>query len=412
MPATTTKISVIIPTFNRCELLRELLRGLSRQQFPNHEFEVIVVDDGSTDDTAEIAKSFAETLRLEYHYQENLGFRVAAARNAGARLATAPLLIFLDTGTLIGPDLLRNHSEAHHADPEHHVVIGYAYAYRPEDPTPGLPEAVQRLRPEKVVDFYRDDPSFWDIRHGAFLECGFDVNARTVPWILLWATNCSVRADDFWAVGGFDEDFQRWGVEDMELGFRLHRHGIPFTVSRDAWVIEAPHDRDWDGNAIGNRRNMGQLLQKFPEPVIEIGWALIHKDLYWPWEDDYQQLGKWTAQVRALDVSQELREVSTIVGPADRIAVFGCGGEVPLTLPPAVLVDFDRELLDRALADGRHTGHHAIGLRTPLPDQSVDLVVLTSRLSGLWNRWGLELVAEARRVGREVRACGLGQIGG
>jgi hypothetical protein len=47
-------------------------------------------------------------------------------------------------------------------------------------------------------------------------------------------------------------------------------------------------------------------------------------------------------------------------------------------------------------------------MRTPLPDHAVDVVLLTSRLSGLWDRWGQEIVLEARRIGREVRALGLG----
>ncbi len=50
---------------------------------------------------------------------------------------------------------------------------------------------------------------------------------------------------------------------------------------------------------------------------------------------------------------------------------------------------------------------HAIGLHTPLEDHSVDVVVLTSRLAGLWERWCLPILAEARRIGREVRAPGL-----
>jgi len=58
--------------------------------------------------------------------------------------------------------------------------------------------------------------------------------------------------------------------------------------------------------------------------------------------------------------------------------------------------------VDAATRDGRHSGRHAIGLRTTLPDQSVDRVLITSRLAGLWPRWGAEILAEARRIGRKV----------
>ncbi|MGI5152082.1 glycosyltransferase [Plantactinospora sp. CA-294935] len=402
------KVSVILPTYNRCELLAEALRGLARQSLPTEEFEVIVADDGSSDATAAVVKSFSDRLRLRYHFQEDHGFRVAAARNAGARLASAPILVFLDTGALVGPDYLREHLAAHGDGSARRAVIGYAYAYRPEDPTPGLAEMVGRLLPERVLTAYANDPSIFDIRHGAFLRCGFDPGRLVVPWILLWATNCSIRTEDYWAVGGFDEDFQRWGVEDMEIGLRLHRRGVEFVVSRSAWVIEAPHDRDWEGNRQGNHHNIGVLLGKHPEPVAEIGWSLITKDLYWPWEDDYQALLDWTARARDLDVTAELREAAAGLRPGERVAVFGSGGSVPAELSSAVLVDFDEELLRQALARGGRVGHHAIGVRTPLPEQSVDVVLMTSRLTGLWDRWNLDLVAEARRIGREIRAFGFG----
>ncbi|TDC44243.1 glycosyltransferase [Micromonospora sp. KC213] len=407
MSSKVAKVSVVIPTYNRCALLAETLRGLARQNLPTDEFEVIVADDGSSDATPDVVKSFADRLRLKYHFQEDLGFRVSAARNAGVRLADAPLLVFLDTGALVGPDYLRHHLAAH-ADPATpRAVIGYAYAYRPEDPTPGLAAMVDRALPERVVDIYSGDPSFWDNRHGEFLACDFDPGRRVVPWMLFWATNCSVRTEDYWAVGGFDEDFQRWGVEDMELGFRLFQRNIPFTLSRSAWVIEGPHEREWESNMDSNHHNIEMLLNKHPEPVNEIGFALLTKDQYWSWENDYRALLDWAAEARDLDVAKELQEAVEGLQPGDRVAVLGCGPQVPAGLSSAVLFDFDRDLLERALANTAYTGHHALGLRTPLPDHSVDVVLITSRLRGMFDRWGLDLVREARRIGREVRAPGL-----
>ncbi|OKI88964.1 hypothetical protein AMK10_32305 [Streptomyces sp. CB02058] len=82
-----TLISVVMPTYNRAEFLRMGLLGLSRQSISNELFEVIVADDGSSDGTAEVVASFADSLRLTYYFQEDKGFRVAKARNEGARLA-------------------------------------------------------------------------------------------------------------------------------------------------------------------------------------------------------------------------------------------------------------------------------------------------------------------------------------
>jgi len=75
---------VIVPTYNRSWLLRETLRQLTRQSLPVADFEVIVSDDGSSDDTAEVVTEFANRLRIRYHFQQDLGFRAAAVCVPGA----------------------------------------------------------------------------------------------------------------------------------------------------------------------------------------------------------------------------------------------------------------------------------------------------------------------------------------
>jgi cellulose synthase/poly-beta-1,6-N-acetylglucosamine synthase-like glycosyltransferase len=91
-------VSVIIPTYNRTELLRRTLDALTEQSISRDEFEVIVSDDGSTDNTSAVVQSFADRLDVRYCHQQDRGYRVAEARNAGARLASAPILVFLDSG--------------------------------------------------------------------------------------------------------------------------------------------------------------------------------------------------------------------------------------------------------------------------------------------------------------------------
>lgn len=407
-PSGTTEplLSVVVPTYNRSGFLRTLLGQLTGQSLPVSDFEVVVSDDGSSDDTKAVVDSFADRLRLKYHFQEDLGFRAAEARNAGARLATGPILVFMDTGTLVGPDYLAHHLAAHRDADRPHAVVGYAYGYNPEAPMPGLADILAAHGPEEVLARHRDDPAFLDVRHGLLEGCDFDLNRRAVPWMFFWTNNCSMRTADFWAIGGFDEGFSGWGVEDLDLGFRVHRHGLPFLVSRDAWVIESPHDRDVESNWRQFRLNIGQFLDKFPEPVIEVGYMLVQKLRLFDWDEEYRRVLDAAEATRTLDVSGELSAAAAGLPAGARIVVFGAGGNVPDSLPPATLLDHDRELLDKALASGVHTGHHAIGLRTPLADGSADVVVITSRLAVLWDRWGDEVLAEARRIGRTVRLAG------
>jgi GT2 family glycosyltransferase len=407
----TPKVSVVIPTYNRSGLLEKTLHQLESQRMPAGEFEVIVADDGSSDTTEAVTKSFSDRLRVKYTFQEDLGFRAGAARNLGARLADAPLLTFLDTGTLPGPGFLPSHLSEHDGGPGHAVVIGYTHGWTgaPDaPPLPGVEDALLRLPLEEVVALFGGRNGFHDVRHPVLLEYGFDLGCHLIPWPMLLSNNFSVPAADFWAAGGFDEELHGWGFEDIELGYRLFQHGQSFTMSQDAWAVEWPHPRATEEQERQQATvNMARFLRKHPEPSAEIMWWALHNADMWLCERYYRELRAWSEQARDMDVAAELADAARHVSPGERVGIIGSGAVVPASLAGATVMDFDRQLLDRAEAVGQ--GHHTIGLRTPLPDQSVDTVLITSRLAGVWPRWGEAILTEARRIGRQVRA--LGQVG-
>ncbi|MFI1197408.1 glycosyltransferase [Micromonospora sp. NPDC020750] len=408
--AATPMISVIIPTYNRSRLLRGTLTALADQRIPTDAFEVIVADDGSTDDTRRTVEDFTGRLRLRYHFQEDLGFRAAAARNAGARLARGEILAFVDSGILPGPDFVAGHLAAHREPGPARAVIGYTYGFRPDYPTPGLEGILQTHTPEEVVHDYGSDPEFQDSRHSLFATARFFLARTALPWQLFWTCNCSVPAEKFWAVGGFDEIFRSWGAEDTELGFRLYRHGLSFEVSRDGWAVDTPHPRRSDPDLSDNRSNMLTFLHKHPEPLIELLWAWYSKHLPqledtrdWHVRLELPAIRRGTNRVRGLDVTAELAHLRDTLPPGTRVAVFGCGDTLPAGFPPADLFDYDETLLERLPADPAHPTHHAIGIRTVLPDDVVDVVLVTSRLTPVWRRWRTHILAEAHRIGRSVR---------
>ena len=98
--------SVIIPTYNRATILPETLRSVQAQTF--RDFEVLVIDDGSTDTTGEMVKKLADPL-ISYHYKKNE--ERAIARNYGADLATGDYLIFLDSDDRMAPAHLNRIAE-------------------------------------------------------------------------------------------------------------------------------------------------------------------------------------------------------------------------------------------------------------------------------------------------------------
>lgn len=392
-------MTVVIPTYNRRDLLRETLRNLTRQRMPVDEFEVVVADDGSSDGSRAVVEEASQQLRIKYHFQPDEGNRVCLARNAGARLAAAPLLVFLDSGVYVGPDFLTEHVAAH-ANGERLVVVGYTWGYDFEKETPpGLAEAVAESLPEDVVARFHDSAAFFDARHAAFVKTDFDLSRMVAPWVLLWGLNFSLSADDYWRVDGFDEGIVLWGLDDLELGFRLFKAGLEFRLSRSAWAVHAPHERAPLADALaGVMVNMRRMMSRFPEPMTELAWNLLNNDDdLLEVDENYRFLIGCIDQARSIDVAAEVGDLLPQLPPG-RLAVFGAGRRLPAELADAVTLDFDAD----AVAELGAT-HHAIGIRTPLPDHSVDVVVLTSRLAGLWPRWSAEILAEAARVGGSVQ---------
>jgi glycosyltransferase involved in cell wall biosynthesis len=403
MPKTeyAPQASVVIPTYNRCVELSKTLETLTEQDIDPRGFEVIVADDGSSDGSAEVARSFAGPLRLKYYFHEDEGFRAAATRNAGARLATAPILIFLDSGTLAGPSLVRGHL-AVHADAERRAVMGYCYGYDGLLERQWVPESFDTLRPEELVRRYGDHQQFVDVRETNFARDGDDPMKWVLPWLYFFTMNCSVPTADFWAVGGFDEMFRSWGVEDVELAYRLYHNGSTMALARDAWTIEISKGRPVKRFIYSLMRNGRLFLDKYREPYIEIlvdAYLSVRFDTIMA---DSAALDQWRREARDLEVRAEIEAAAAGLPGNVRIAVLGCGSSVPESLPSAALADFDADLLSRATAGGSHTGYHAIGLRTAIPSRSADVVIVTSRLGGLWDRYGDRIMEEAGRIGQRV----------
>ena len=409
MPQDAPYASVIVPTYNRSALLSVTLASLELQNVPPGSFEVVVADDGSSDDTEAVVEGFAGRGPVRYAFQEDLGHRPAAARNTGARQARGDVLIFLDTGTLAGPGFVRSHVEAvTAADPERarKAVLGYTYGYNPWQIPEALRPLVAELTPEQIVDRLGREPGFRDMRHDTLDAVGDDLRRVHLPWMLFWTMNVSLAARDFRAVGGFDEDFQGWGCEDSEFAYRLSSAGLDFVVSRDAWAIEAPHDRDLAGIGGSVAKNSALMWSKHPVPAMEMHWGIQGNGFYEPpLEEAYAAFARWRAQTArqatAAEVSETVERHRPSLAPAGSVLVVGADRDF---VPPPGALRWTALCPDGDLPSPRAevAMDHAIGLRTTYQDQSFDLVVLTSRLAGLWPSWGELLQREANRLGRAV----------
>jgi glycosyltransferase involved in cell wall biosynthesis len=408
-------VCVVIPTYNRHELLRQTLESLAAQRMDRSAFEVVVSDDGSTDPTGEVARSFAGRLRLRYVFQPDEGVRIATTRNFGVRLATAPVLLFLDTGVLAGPDLLAAHLDVHREyerKAKGAAVLGYTHGFNPLCPFPELAPMLATRPLSEIREALADDRRFRDWRHTEFERYGYALRMYA-PWTLFWTMNVSVRAADFRAVGGFDDRFRGWGSEDVDLGRRLAASGVRLVASREAWAIDSPHERDEKTNMDSNVDNAGRMFDKDPGLLTEMYAAIYSRDskvrladeCVWrsEVEHEYRALLGWSETARC-DEPAPGWGTAAPDPRGERVLVIGCGTtSAPRGAEGWTLLDYDEELLRQRPDSASGPLVHGLGVRTAFADGSFDAVVVTSRLTGLWDRWGDEILAEARRLAPDVR---------
>jgi len=191
------RVTVVIPTYNRARFIAEAIKSVLEQTF--RDFELIVVDDGSTDDTAAVVSRFTDP-RLRYVYQTNQ--ERSAARNHGIRLAQGEYVAFLDSDDVWLPAKLEYQVALLDARPA--VGLAYTGAYIFEDQLT-FTEQRPRWRGQVLKALLMEDN----------VVCG----SGATPL---------VRRACFARVGGFDETASIYGVEDWDMWVRLATAGYEF----------------------------------------------------------------------------------------------------------------------------------------------------------------------------------------
>ncbi len=375
------KASLVIPTYNRADILALTLDHLVQQDLPADEFEVLIADDGSTDDTPAVVDSYRDRLTLRYTWQQDRGFRAAAARNLAAEQATAPLLVFLDSGEMPTRGFVSGHVRAHNRPGL--AVIGLMYGYDKRESDERLSEEDLTYGPDELVARLIAGRRKLDIREREFRAVDDDLSRCAAPYAYFWTCNVSVPTDDFRRVGGFDPSYVGWGGEDTELGRRLHDAGLRLTVTRDANVVEFPHRRDRTEISASQRHNADKSWRLHPDPAMELVTILkfdrVHRRL------------------------AELTSVLPVVGgtPGHVITeapavVFGASA---LPAAPGAIRVIDP---DPRAAQGRVPFVNGFGFRTGLDDQAVAVAVIGAPV-GDYPEWARALVyAEAHRIADQV----------
>jgi glycosyltransferase involved in cell wall biosynthesis len=232
-------ISVIIPFFNASAYLENCLEALRRSE--HRGYELILVDDGSTDSSLETARRFAGRILM---FPSPRG--PAFARNRGAEVAKGEILFFIDADVYCHPQTLVQVSAAFTADADLAAVIG-SYDDAP-------PAANFLSRYKNLTHHY--------------------VHQNSSPEASTFWTGCgAIKREIFLKLGGFDESYRTPSIEDIELGYRLRAKGYRIALCKQLVV---KHAKRW---TLASLLRSDILDRAIPWTVLQLTYGGIVNDL-------------------------------------------------------------------------------------------------------------------------------------
>ncbi|HSS99881.1 MAG TPA: glycosyltransferase [Terriglobales bacterium] len=244
-------ISLIVPTFNRLPILKKCMAALEKQTFPAKDFEVVVIDDGSSDGTEAMMQEYRPPFRLQYLRQANSG--TGAARRNGVAHAKGEYLLLMNDDTICDPDVIEQHIQIQRERASERWAVLGNFEYPAE--------AHQRA----FTHF---------LRTGSFMFPQIDMEAGfPYPYSHFITCNLSIRRQAVVEAGSFDSTYKL--SEDTELGIRLFEmgYGVLYHPAAHAWHDHLPYAV---GNLIRRARVYGAdyfyMFRKHPRVIRE--WAM------------------------------------------------------------------------------------------------------------------------------------------
>jgi glycosyltransferase involved in cell wall biosynthesis len=278
-------IGVVVPVHNRMDNLDLLLMSLERQTCSD--FQVVIADDGSTDQTRELVDRRAKTSvwggRLGWvGCGPHQGVRTGRARNIGAANLhpETSLLIMLDSDVILQDNAIAQFRAVHvlHSS---HVILGLVEWLPPLSRTAlvaavrsgdlaGIRSQVPSGKPHRVKGTFTGP----ELREGLYdLDPGHPVRLRA-EWAL--PINSGWPLALYWKVGGFDETMRGYGYQDMDLGVRASKGGARCVARPELWALHVWHPKPPTA-MMENQRNLDLYLRRHgSNRVIEtdVDWRL------------------------------------------------------------------------------------------------------------------------------------------
>lgn len=267
------KISIIIPTYNCCDNLELGLNYLVNQKYSNNvNLEIIVVDDGSNDNTKQVVNKY-QKINNEIKYifiERNILSCRSMARNAGIKKSTGDIISFLDSGMIIPSNYVENiylsYLNLNSNDVLLHCIYG-AFTCESED-TRKFINSINIDNLDERVKFIENDTNWQDIRENVFNS---SIVLNSSKWVFAWSGALTFTREQFNKTGVFNESFKGWGGEDSEYAYRIKINGGNFVYSKSAYAIHIPHNSSHSNTKVRSSiQNRNQIFASFPNLETEL----------------------------------------------------------------------------------------------------------------------------------------------
>ena len=261
MPVPPRLISLIVTTYNRPDALQAVLRSLAVQS--DRACEVLIADDGSRDETAQAIAAVAGDfpLPLVHLWQEDAGFRAAAARNLAVAASRGDYLIFVDGDCVLRPDFVARHRALAEKG---WFVAGNRVLLSKNFTADVLQSPTAELYADSLLTWFGRRLGGAINRWLPLCFVGGQRWRKRQPqrWQGARTCNLALWRSDFLTVNGFDEAFQGWGHEDADLAIRLLRAGVQRKDGRFATaVLHLWHHENDRSNLAENERRLAEITR-------------------------------------------------------------------------------------------------------------------------------------------------------
>ena len=261
-------ISIVLPVYNRIEMLRRTMAMLTHQTYPLELMEVIIADDGSSDHPEQLILEFEEYFDVNYVRQKDLGYRLSHVRNLGVRAAKHDNIIILDCDMAPVPNLVELFAKWLCLD-EKVLLIGHRRYVDANDVSIEEvlrdPSVMLGLPPVATKNAVMKQSPSKDWREAIYSETD---NLKTSPHPFRASScgNVGFHRRIFSDAGPFDESFTAWGAEDNEFGYRVMNAGYYFIPVLDALGLhqEPPGGREFVDREAGKLITRPMLLDMVP----------------------------------------------------------------------------------------------------------------------------------------------------